>query len=328
MQNSSIEWCDHTWNLVWGCFKVSPGRQHCYAETLARRYGFDVWGPAKTTERRVMGANYWRQPIRWNAAAEKAQTRARVFCCSMADVFEAHPTNAQERPKLWALIDQTPWLDWLLLTKRPENITTMIPREWHDTPRDNVWFGTSVESQEQADKRILELLKVPARVRFLSCEPLLGALDIRWALHYPACPQHPGEIAAGWGHLPCDCRPYQRENKTGIEWVICGGESGHGARPMHPDWARSLRDQCKTAKVAFHFKQWGAWLPVDQMHSQDLRATNVHEWADNKRAVLVGKNAAGRLLDKREWNGLPFDAQEAARARRAKRIRAGQLDLL
>ena len=237
-ENSSIEWCHHTHNIVWGCQRVSPGCQHCYAETLAKRYGHDVWGPAKTTARREMSAAYWQQPHKWNRAAQQAGERARVFCGSMSDVFEDHPTNADARERLWPLIDATPWLDWLLLTKRPESISRMLPVAWLDTPQANVWLGTSVEDQRRASERIPYLLQVPAKVRFLSCEPLLGSVDL-----------------SAWLHpLNADC---DAMGCPDLRWVICGGESGHGARPMHPDWARSLRNQCQAAGVAYFTKQMG-----------------------------------------------------------------------
>ena len=181
-QDSKIEWTHHTFNHWWGCIKVSPGCEHCYAETLSKRYGHSIWGPAKTTQRRTFGEKHWVEPLKWDRLAQVSGERKRVFCASMADVFEDHPQLPSEREKLWALIEQTPMLDWLLLTKRPENVNRMLPDMWElgGLPS-NIWIGTSVENQEQADKRIPELLKVPARVRFLSCEPLLGPVDLsRW----------------------------------------------------------------------------------------------------------------------------------------------------
>lgn len=320
MQNSSIEWTDHTFNPWWGCIKVSPGCEHCYAETLSNRYGHNVWGPAKTTSRRMMSDNYWRQPLKWNAAAEKAGTRARVFCASMADVFEAHPQVHEARNDLFSLIRMTPNLDWLLLTKRPENIEEMLPESWLDMHMpQNIWFGTSVENQEQADKRIPHLLKVPARVRFLSCEPLLGPVNISQWLKF-------GEFT------PYGPRP--------LHWVIAGGESGHGARPMHPEWARGLRDQCQAAGVAFHFKQWGEFVPADSRDGDPFELANgatfdtgekwphprVHVWENTQHhngdyttyrcraSVSVGKHAAGRLLDGRTWDDLPAAAPITAGA--------------
>lgn len=262
MQNSKIEWTDHTFNPWWGCQRVSPGCQHCYAETMAHRYGHAIWGPAKTTDRRMMSDNYWRQPLKWNTAAAKVGIRARVFCASMADVFEYHPQLDDPRRRLWDLIEETPDLDWLLLTKRPENITPA----WGAL--ENVWLGTSVENQEQADTRIPLLLRVPVRVRFLSCEPLLGPVDIDQACRYANGTRRPN-----WG--------------LEITWIIAGGESGANARPMHPAWARSLRDQAHAAGVAFFFKQWGE-----------------HDAGGQR----VGKHVSGRLLDGRTWDELPESA--------------------
>ena len=233
MAQTTIEWTarrtpegvvipGYTFNIVWGCQKVSEGCKHCYADTLASRYGYSLWGPLAS--RRVMSPAYWEAPLRWNREACAQDEPRLVFCSSMADVFEDHPTVAQEREKLWPLIDQTPWLIWLLLTKRPQNILAYSP--YVSGCPDNVWVGTSVENQRRAEERIPELLNVLARVRFLSCEPLLGPLDL-----------------SAW--LPF------------IDWVIVGGESGVAARPMDPRWVRFLRDQCQDARVPFFFKQWG-----------------------------------------------------------------------
>jgi protein gp37 len=303
MQNSKIEWTDHTFNPWWGCQRVSPGCEHCYAETLAHRYNFKVWGPAKTTNRRMMSENYWKQPARWNKAAEAAGTRPRVFCASMADVFEEHAEVEEARERLRELIDDTPNLDWLLLTKRPENVMFMVG-DWAYThvgiPR-NVWIGTSVEDQKRADERIPHLLKIPAKVRFLSCEPLLGPVDLGNVRGYPR-----------W--LVMDK----------LHWVIVGGESGPGARPMSADWARSLRDQCNAAGVAFHFKQWGEWLhfrrgPQEGPHGYfagDGRTISVEELTSHPHEVTVvdgiirlGKHNAGRLLDGRTWDQFPLMAR-------------------
>jgi len=233
MAQTTIEWTHrclpggtvipgYTFNIAWGCQRVSEGCKHCYADTLASRYGYTLWG--SQAPRRVLSPAYWQQPLRWNSEA-RAQGHPRlVFCSSMADAFEDHPIVDQERAKLWPLIKQTPWLVWLLLTKRPQNILRMAPygREWPG----NIWVGTSVENQRRADERIPALLRVPAWVRFLSCEPLLGPLDLT-------------------SYLPH------------LQWAIVGGESGNGARPMDPPWVRDLRDQCYGAKVPFFFKQWG-----------------------------------------------------------------------
>lgn len=286
--NSAIEWTHHTFNIVWGCQRVSPGCQHCYAETLAKRYGHNVWGPAKTTERREMSAAYWRQPYKWEREAKASGQRARVFCGSMSDVFEDHPTNNWARANLFGLIEETPHLDWLLLTKRPENIDRMLPIDWLRRARNNVWFGTSVEDQQRADERIPHLLNVPAKVRFLSCEPLLGPVDLSEWLD----PGYETGGPQGWQGTP-----------VGIHWVIAGGESGHGARPMHPAWARSLRDQCQAAGVAFFMKQWGEYTPYYEQADPESGQLRLAEFT--KGMQRVGKARAGRLLDGRTWDELP-----------------------
>ncbi len=227
-QNSAIEWTDHTFNPWWGCSKVSPGCQYCYAETLSNRYGHAIWGVHKT--RRTFGEKHWQEPLKWHRRAQECGRRMRVFCASMADVFEDNQSIADEREKLWLLIAETPMLDWLLLSKRPENMCRFAP--WQDVWPANVWAMTSVENQVEAEKHIPTLLHVPARLHGLSVEPLLGPIDL-----------------SNW--LPA------------IQWVIVGGESGPHARPMDPDWVRQIRDQCVAGGVAFFFKQWGAWAPQD-----------------------------------------------------------------
>jgi protein gp37 len=232
-ENSRIEWTDHTFNPWWGCQRVSPACDHCYAETMAKRFGQKVWG-AKAP-RRFFGEAHWAAPARWNADAIAAGVRRRVFCASMADVFEKRADLAPWREKLWALIRATPGLDWLLLTKRPQLITTRLPADWGAGYR-NVWLGTTTEDQTEAARRLPHLLGVPARVHFVSAEPLLGPVDLRPWLSGP-------------------------EHRLG--WVIAGGESGAGARPSDRQWFRALRDQCREATVPFHFKQWGNWVPSD-----------------------------------------------------------------
>ncbi len=266
MQNSKIEWTDHTFNPWWGCQRVSPGCEHCYAETMANRYGHHIWGPAKTTARRAMSDNYWRQPVKWNEAARKEGRRARVFCASMADVFEDHPGVIHWREWLFTLIMNTAHLDWLLLTKRPENIRKMVPREWLMMPQPNVWYGTSVENQEYADKRIPLLLQVPARVRFLSCEPLLGPVDLTQLLVTTPC-WHCGNMDGEAGRCYCGVHI-----PSEIHWVIVGGESGPGARPMEDCWARSLVQQCQASSIAPFVKQMGSvWARSRYIPTRDSK---------------------------------------------------------
>lgn len=355
-ENSKIEWTDHTFNPWRGCTKVSAGCDNCYADTMSKRNPgmLGIWGP--NGSRVVASEEMWKAPLRWDREAEKSGERRRVFCASLADVFEDwngcpvfadgsavlwcqrcesfvkpsvghHGVSCSEcdsgavsmvsltdvRNQLFALIDATPHLDWLLLTKRPENIRRMWPcytTPPHNQYRENVWLGTSVENQEAADKRIPELLKCRdlSPVLFLSCEPLLGAVDLGVAFGYS--PSHGG---------------YFDLLKPSIDWVIAGGESGPGARPMHPDWVRSLRDQCQAAGVPFHFKQWGEW---GRRHENGITLDDAGDYsrmgfwdygnwstgmttANVEHMVRVGKSKAGRLLDSREWNEFPkVDVQE------------------
>lgn len=260
MDNSKIEWTDHTFNPWWGCMKVSAGCKNCYAEALDKRWDGGNWGP--DSNRRPMGENYWKQPLKWDKAAA-AGVRSKVFCASMADVFEGNPDTLPHLQRLFFLINQTPNLIWQLLTKRPENIMELVPSWWikHGFPP-NVWIGTSVENQAAADTRIPHLLKVPAAVRFLSCEPLIGPLDLREYMTLTDNNRWGTELSEkrGWGYDDWSggfAGPGSNiyDPKSGIDWVIAGGESGHGARPAHPDWFRSLRDQCAAAGVPFFFKQ-------------------------------------------------------------------------
>jgi protein gp37 len=277
---SKIEWTHHTFNPWWGCTRVSPACKYCYAESWSRRLGLDIWGGK--VDRRFFSEAHWRNPIRWNAAAEKNGTRARVFCASMADIFEDRAELNPWREKLWPLIEATPYLDWLLLTKRPQRISRSVP--WAQTWPDNVWVGTTAESQKWAEKRIPHLVELPAKVRFLSCEPLLDQLDLsRWL------------------------RPTTGGQR--VDWVIAGGESGAKARPMNPEWVRSLRDQCLEARAPFHFKQWGHWGPSTVNGRKGL-PTVVFRGNNGQDEILakLGKSAAGRRLDGRTWDGLPSTA--------------------
>jgi protein gp37 len=245
-KNTNIEWCDATFNPWWGCFKVSPGCTNCYAETFAKRVGQQIWGPPATTERRFFGDKHWAEPLKWNADAAAAGERRRVFCASMSDVFEDHPMLPAQRRRLWNLIEDTPHLDWLLLTKRPENVATMLPQKYWP----NVWLGTSTEDQQRADERVPVLLRyrdlVP--VLFLSVEPMLGPIDLTYV-------------------------PYIYTAR--LDWVIVGGESGPRHRPFEVDWARSLRDQCHAAGAAFHFKQHGG-----RTHAEGGCLLDGHEWKE------------------------------------------------
>jgi len=325
-ENSKIEWTTHTFNPWIGCTKVSPGCAHCYAERDMERYGKAKWGAGQPRVRTA--ASTWSQPLKWDRAAAKAGRRDRVFCASLADVFDPE-VPAEWLCDLLTLIDACPNLDWLLLTKRPELIRERCDAAsngngdlWDfERHMPNVWLGTTVEDQQRADERIPALLSVPARVRFLSCEPLLGPVNIAGAI---------------WNHCPRSLlAPYfsrvdQATDKSpllpGIHWIICGGESGPKARPMHQEWARSLREQAIRADVPFLFKQWGEWLPGTQYEAEHCAADPAIEssrfdmldwdecgsyWVDGEdgdhdNAVFrVGKKLAGRRFDGRTWDEVP-----------------------
>jgi protein gp37 len=259
-RDSNIEWTHHTFNPWWGCVNVSPACDNCYAEQMGARFGAK-WG--KDTDRRFFGDHHWNEPLKWDRRAAANGERQRVFCASMADVFEDRRDLDVHRTRLWRLIEETPNLDWLLLTKRPTKIVKLLPSRWTNgrpgSVRTNVWFGTTAENQHWADIRIPELLKVPGWAHFISAEPLLGSItfDPKWV---------------------------DLESTRHLDWIIVGGESGHNARPMRPDWAQHIRDQCVAAGINFLFKQWGE-------HSDQL--------------LKIGKKEAGRVLDGRTWDEVP-----------------------
>lgn len=358
---SPISWCDNTFNPWIGCTKVSPACAHCYAERdFDHRYQKVKWGPSGT--RVITGDANWRNPLKWNKDAAASGVRKRVFCASLADVFEDwtgpivdsqgcvqcfHPSEPNRfvpiipefqpleegfklvsmndvRARLFRLIDATPNLDWLLLTKRPENIRDMWDRSNSRSKttdsdsfcnRENVWLGTSVENQKYADIRIPQLLACQylSPVLFLSCEPLLGPVDLKnitndnWNVDslngYWTTDQQIGIDSFEMG---------QCEQGPTINWIIAGGESGPEARPTHPEWFRALRDQAASANIPFHFKQWGEYRPAndsigDDMFSQDVTTA----WPNGTlgsgdqsthgglgHAMLrVGVKKAGRTLD-------------------------------
>lgn len=314
---TNIEWCRSTFNPWWGCTKVSPGCDHCYAERDAHRFGTG-WGP--DAERRTFGDKHWNEPRKWNEKARKEQeadpkAQWRVFCASMGDVFD-NAVPQEHRDRLWGLIRETPHLTWLVLTKRIGNAAKMLPQDW-DGGYPNVWIGASIVNQDEADRDIPKLLAVPARIHWLSMEPLLGPVELPYYDQY--CDVE-GFANNGpmYRTLGVSGEPDDR-----IDWVIVGGESGPNARPMHPDWARSLRDQCAAAGVPFLFKQWGEWAPGDEIEAhgmakygwwEDDKADGGvprHEFNDHQFPVMrtevfrVGKKAAGRLLDGVIHDGYP-----------------------
>lgn len=306
--NTKIEWADHTFNPWIGCTKVSPACDNCYAEAdFDKRRHVVQWGAGQPRKRTAPST--WAQPLRWNAEAERTGIRHRVFCASLADVFD-NSVPQLWRTSLFGLIYDTPHLDWLLLTKRIGNASEMLksdPPEGVDMGAlPNVWIGATICNQEEADRDIQKLLAVPAARRFLSIEPLLGRVN----LHLQD--EQPCTMCVRWN---CELhgRPKDPPCLRRVDWIIVGGESGPNARPMHPDWARSLRNQCQDAGVPFLFKQWGEWSPGYAEHGNDLSYDTIvdakqHEWPEGHCAFRVGKKAAGRLLDGREWNEVPASA--------------------
>lgn len=261
-EQTGIAWTHHTFNPWWGCTKVSTGCAHCYAESTTIRFGMKVWGEG--VGRKTFSQKHWNEPLKWARKAREAGERRRVFSASMADVFDDQGP-ASERERLWALIRETPDLDWLLLTKRPENVAAVLPGDW-GAGYANVWLGVTAEDQANADRRIPILLELPARVRFLSCEPLVEPLDLTPYL-LPGFTVTDDRDDAPDGALVDGMERVgdQRHRTARIDWVIVGGESGAGARPMSPAWARSVRDQCRTYGTKFFFKQWGEYRESSQV---------------------------------------------------------------
>lgn len=247
-ENSKIEWTDHTCNLWWGCTKVTPGCDHCYAETLAHRWNHDVWG--NNSLRRVIKSAF-DDFKRYQKAAAASGRVHRVFVGSMMDIFEkpmdtigmAMDTGWLRDKYFNEVIPATPNLLHLMLTKRPSNINKYIPESWKTNPPTNVMFGTSPCDQATADKLIPQLLEVNG-FKFLSVEPMLAPIT----------------FVQSW----IDKDRYFSLVGGTIDWVICGGESGHGKRPFNADWARSIRDECKAVGVAFFMKQMDKVQPIPE----------------------------------------------------------------
>jgi protein gp37 len=298
---TSIAWCHATFNPWEGCSRVSEGCKNCYAEARAKRVGTVQWGPSGT--RRVASESYWKQPLKWDREAKAAGERRRVFCASLADVFEDRPELVEPRARLFGIIDVTPNLNWLLLTKRPRNVRPLAYRAWckpvsgHVSQNEgdgrkwkfpsNVWLGVSVENQLAADERIPVLMKIPAAVRFLSCEPLLGPVDV--SLWLPAPCHYCAVLVEGFKKADCPyCHGGGRmlaydgagRQTRGIDWLIAGGESGPNARPCHLSWVRSLVGQCRDAVVPCFTKQLGV-APLGMSRLRDRKGGDMEEWPED-----------------------------------------------
>ncbi len=263
---TGIAWTHHTFNAWEGCAKVSPGCKHCYAETRNERFhGGAHWGV--DAPRLMRSESYWREPLKWARAARAAGERRRVFCSSLADVFEDRVDLDMPRARLFSLIEATPELDWLLLTKRPKNMHWLAPYSWRDRWPIHVWAGATAENMEMLELRSGWLRLIPARVRFLSCEPLLEDLDIDSV-----------------SRLNRNADEYT----DGINWVIVGGESGPKARPCAVEWIESIVRQCADAGVPCFVKQLGAMSvsehrPAPSAGLRSKAGADPSEWPEDLR---------------------------------------------
>lgn len=288
MTTTKIEWADAVWNPVTGCTKVSEGCRYCYAETQAKRF----WGERKFTEVRCH-EDRLETPLSWKKPR-------RIFVNSMSDLFHKDVPD-KFIGAVWSKMLECPQHTFMILTKRPYRMHDVVHKLVEECRRKgmreatNIWLLVSVEDQITADKRIPLLLRTPAAVRGVSCEPLLGAVDLGSFL----------------------CRDYTKGKMTlgkYLDWVIAGGESGRFARPVHPDWVRSLRNQCVNVGVPFFFKQWGEWEPTsvenvlenkpNRNDGKNYARLNFPVWPE-KWMARVGKKKAGRLLDGRTWDEFP-----------------------
>ncbi|MGE0294915.1 MAG: DUF5131 family protein [Hyphomonadaceae bacterium] len=314
---SAIEWTDATWNPFHGCHKISAGCKYCYMFRDKARYGQDPNTVVRSGDKTFYAPLKWKEP-------------RLIFTCSWSDFF-IEESDAW-RDEAFAIMALTPQHTYQVLTKRPERMLEYLrgpqtPRNiyaevhYGDGPMENrshelferiqqwplpnVWLGVSVEDRKTADERIPKLLQTPAAVRWLSLEPLLGPVDLRNV--NPASGQWQDVVTGlrGGDHSLADC--------PSVDWVVVGGESGPDARPMHPDWVRSIRDQCQAAKVPFFFKQWGEWAPSSQ--TRDF-TKDFNLFEDGSLMYKIGKKKAGRLLDGRKWNEFPTIKEniDAARA--------------
>ncbi len=328
---TEISWCDHTANFWWGCVHVSALCDHCYADKQDTRYAGKENSHFGPHARRRFIKSVWSDLPKWNAKAQAKGEKARVFVMSMGDFFERlaldHPDrNLMDETRLRAMrvMEELTWLEFLVLTKRIGNVAGMVLPHWLDRWPANIRGGISVGTQKDADRDIVRLLELPCP-NFLSMEPLLENVEI-------------GDYLASEWISPLG-KPHPVRS---IQWVITGGESGPEARPSHPDWFRSLRDECVSAGVPFHFKQWGELCPFERIqggpldgywrgqqgsgfHSEtytveerlfqgapsgEYKRRAVLTVSDDLKFVKLGKAWAGRLLDGRTWNEFPTSSLE------------------
>ncbi len=327
-ERTGIEWADHTFNAWWGCEKVAPECKNCYAEEFAERFPQTrgLWG--KDAPRKPASESYWRQPLKWDESAKKDGVRRRVFVNSMSDFFEARSDRHDARMRVYHLIDKTPNLIWMFLTKRPESFASaefnpFLPGPWPE----NVWLGVTAGTQATADRNVPLLVRERCSVRYVSMEPLLEYVDmVPWLTAAWWCARCARGVELGdqaqtdlvptpdtKAVCPRCGPPYQElEGWCGsparLEWVIVGGESGDAARPMHPSWIEDVQRECARARVPFFFKQWGEWRPETDEEKKDPRPDVAWGAVAGPGAVTVrkvGKRAAGALLEGVEYRAVP-----------------------
>jgi protein gp37 len=296
-EKTGIEFADKTWNPWQGCAKVSPGCDNCYMFREKKMYGQDPETVIRS------------KPPTFNAPLKWAEPEI-VFTASWSDWFIREADDW--RAEAWDIIRRTPHLFYLVFTKRPQNIPDRLPPDW-GSGYPNVMLVVTTENQEEADRRIPKILRIPAAYRGISAEPLLGPMDIEPYL-WPQCIATKEEHDRDHDHgLWCDERS--------LDWVVVGGESGPRSRPMHPDWVSSIRDQCRQSSVPFFFKQWGEWVPSvyvgegrpvgiktvleERVLHRDGCICQHDVCFDQRGMARVGKKNAGRLLDGREWSEFP-----------------------
>lgn len=300
---TAIEWSDATWNPTVGCSKVSPGCDHCYAETLVNRFAPSKGFPNRFDDMLLRGERFLTLPL-----SKKWSAPRRIFVNSLSDLFHKDVPN-EHILRVFEVMEQAEQHTFQLLTKRPGRMRSFL-RKHYPTPLPNVWGGTSVEDDYWAGVRIPLLLDAPLAVRWLSMEPLLGPVDLHAkddGMYGHWLPDFGEQYDDGSCEPVCQAhgisRCRQRPGCTFIDWVVVGGESGRGARPMHPGWARSIRDQCVAAGVPFLFKQWGEWAPP--WTTKILSQPAIHRFDDGTFVVRAGKGRAGRELDGRTWDEYP-----------------------
>ncbi len=290
---TKIEWCQETINPLPGCSKISEGCKNCYALRMANRFkGTEKYHGLVENNEWTGRLNYWpadlEKPYHWKKPR-------RIFINSMGDLFHQWvDVDGQIYDAIMHMVRRCQQHTFLFLTKRPDKMRWVCERLWKNDLPQNAWFGVTAENQKRADERIPVLLQIPVAVRWISVEPMLGPVDIsKWI------PDPPGEI------------PFRLDSDV-LQWCVVGGESGPGARPMHPDWVRSLRDQCVDAGVPFLFKQWGEFVPAYPPHGFDAEGLHPDDYKAGYEDIgvlqaikKVGKKAAGRQLDGRTWDQYP-----------------------